>query len=280
VPDTARADWLANLANLQISPDYARAFARWKSSFSAPGHTLLEFTLASRLLIGHGLPSAAEVGLTVHHTWGAPMIPGSALKGLCAHYTVSNFGPDAPEAAPWSLNDPEAAERAGFQGVTWDPKKKTRIEAGPGWVYRALYGAPDAARDEEWNKAGKGLWPAGAARGGVTFHDALYIPGSIAEDKPFKEDVLTVHQKEYYKAAGKLDQPWPNDYDSPNPVAFLTIRPKAKFLIALSGDEDAAKLAADILKAALAEWGVGGKTSLGYGRGDAQTSKEWGATLP
>lgn len=266
-----RASWLEKLAGLQIAPYYAHAFERWKKSFAVPGHTLLDFTLDSRLLVGHGNPSATEVGLTVHHTWGAPVITGSALKGLCAHYTASIYGPDDLDILPWDQLD---KERAQFQGVLWDGKK---IKAGPGGYYRALFGAPDAQLD----KNARPEWKTGAARGGVFFHDALYIPGSIAGDRPFAPDVLTVHQKTYYNAQGKSEQgkpePWPNDYDSPNPVAFLTVRPKAKFLIALSGPEEATVLAAHILSEALREWGVGGKTSLGYGRGSVTAAKEWGA---
>lgn len=39
--------------------------------------------LASSLAIGLGNETPLEVGLTVHHTYGMPVIPGSALKGLC-----------------------------------------------------------------------------------------------------------------------------------------------------------------------------------------------------
>lgn len=35
-----------------------------------------------RLLIGYGRANAVETSLTFHHTWGVPVIPGSALKGI------------------------------------------------------------------------------------------------------------------------------------------------------------------------------------------------------
>ncbi len=73
---------------------------------------------------------------------------------------------------------------------------------------------------------------AGASAGAVVFHDALYVPRSCADDRPFAADVLTVHQKAYYDSEGATS---PNDYDSPNPVAFLTVRPGARLLFALSG---------------------------------------------
>ena len=271
VPDARRAQWLADLASISVSPDYARSFKRWKESFVAIGDRLAEITLASRLLIGHGNASAVDVGLTVHHTWGVPFIPGSALKGLVAHYVDATYGPAAPGKRPWEQQGDERA-RADYQGVTWN---RRRIERGPGAVYRALFGAPDAREDEAMRAQGS---EAGAAAGVVAFHDALYVPASHADNKPFAADVLTVHQKSYYDSGlewarwterprgRKPDASLPNDYDSPNPVTFLTVRPGVRLLFAVSGPADWTELAEKLLREALGSWGVGGKTSSGYGR--------------
>lgn len=267
VSDDNRRPWLEKLAELAVSPDYARSFERWKASFSATGDRLAELTLASRLLIGHGNASAIDVGLTVHHTWGVPVIPGSALKGLVAHYVDATYGPTEPGKKPWEQQGDERV-RADYQGVTWN---RRRIERGPGAVYRALFGAPDARDDATMREHG---FEAGATAGLVTFHDALYVPGSFADNKPFAADVLTVHQKGYYDSSG---QRAPSDYDSPNPVAFLTVRPKCRLLLALSGPSEWTELAAQLLADALKTWGVGGKTAAGYGIG---TVGEWKAPEP
>jgi CRISPR-associated protein Cmr6 len=258
VSDDNRRPWLDKLANLAVSQDYVCSFERWKASFTSPGDRLAEFTLTSRLLLGHGNASAVDVGLTVHHTWGVPFIPGSALKGLVAHYVDATYGPDDASKAPWEQQGDERA-RSAYQGVTWNCQ---RIERGPGAVYRALFGSPDASEDATMRENGL---EAGAAAGLVTFHDALYMPGSIGDNKPFAADVLTVHQKSYYDSAGQTP---PNDYDSPNPVAFLTVRPKCRFLLALSGPSEWTELAARLLADALGNWGVGGKTAAGYGFGE------------
>jgi CRISPR-associated protein Cmr6 len=121
-----------------------------------------------------------------------------------------------------------------------------------------LFGAPDAI-------------DAGASAGSIIFHDALYVPLTSAPDRPFAVDVLTVHQKDYYNSAGKT---WPNDFDNPNPVSFLTVRPKTKLLFAVSEQPDSmpegspswAELVERLLRDALSQWGIGGKTSAGYGR--------------
>jgi CRISPR type III-B/RAMP module RAMP protein Cmr6 len=266
VPDDRRASWLADLANISVAPHYARSFERWRASFTATGDRVAEFTLESRLLIGHGNASATDVGLTVHHTWGVPVIPGSALKGLLAHYVDATYGPADVTRTPREQEGEERI-RSDFQGVTW---RNSRIQRGPGKVYRALFGAPDALEDAMMRENN---FEAGAAAGLVTFHDALYVPGSL-DNKPFAVDVLTVHQKSYYDSLG---QSAPNDYDSPNPVAFLTVRPKCRFLLALSGPSEWTDLAGKLLADALASWGVGGKTSAGYGIGKVS---EWKAPGP
>lgn len=257
VPDNDRAGWLSKLANLAVSSDYALAFKRWKSSFDAPGDRLVEVTLSSRLLLGHGNASATDVGLTVHHTWGVPVIPGSALKGLLAHYVDAVYGPADPSLPPWEQPDGER-DRARYQGVTWHGR---RIRRGPGEVFRALFGAPDADEDRVLRER---EIEAGATAGCAAFHDALYVPGSGDGDHPFVTDVLTVHQKPYYDSSG--EESWPSDYASPNPVSFLTVRPKVRLLLALSGPADWTELAEKLLLDALREWGIGGKTSSGYGR--------------
>ncbi len=256
VPDGDRARWLADVAKVAVPADYSRAFQRWKASFSAPADRVFELVLASRLLIGHGNASATDVGLTVHHTWGVPVIPGSALKGLLAHYVDAVHGPDDPEHEPWE-QEGDQRTRAEYQGVLWHDR---HIQRGPGAVYRALFGAPDAREDGALRERG---FDAGASAGLITFHDALYMPKGGENDRPFAGDVLTVHQKGYYDSSGES---WPNDYDSPNPVAFLTVRPGARFLFALSGPADWTELAERLLRDALASWGIGGKTSADYGR--------------
>jgi CRISPR-associated protein Cmr6 len=72
-----------------------------------------------------------------------------------------------------------------------------------------------------------------------------------------------VHQPSYYRGR---DTP-PNDYDAPNPVTFLSVPAGVAFIVALSCEDGALRdLAERFVKEALREWGIGGKTSAGYGR--------------
>lgn len=257
VPDSKRPQWLRELAHIRVSADYAHAFARWRSTFKADGDRVREVELVSRLLVGHGNASAADVGLAVHHTWGVPVIPGSALKGLLGHYVDALYGPESPDLPPWHQPESEA-ERVPYQGPVW---RGSRIQRGPGDVYRSLFGAPDADEDREMRERGLG---AGTAAGSVIFHDALYVPGSAKDERPYEVDVITVHQRSYYNSSGR--DGWPNDYDLPNPVGFLTVRCGVRMLLALSGPPRWTELAERLLVDALREWGAGAKTSAGYGR--------------
>jgi CRISPR-associated protein Cmr6 len=252
-----KSDWLNQLEKLPINSDYRIAYERRKKSLIDSGCCLREIKLASRLLVGPGNGSATEVGLSVHHTWGVPVIPGSALKGLCAHYTAATYG--RQDAAGDRRN-----ECAPFSGPQSD-KDRRRIEAPPGDYYRALFGAAEAP-------------DAMSSAGLVRFHDALYVPGDRdgADDTPFAVDVLTVHQRSYYgqdKEAGGAGQSWPNDYDSPNLVRFISVKPGCQFLLAVDGDPGWAGIALELLTEALQEWGVGGKTSAGYGHFHREVDK-------
>ena len=45
-----------------------------------------------RMVLGLGGENVLETGLTLHHTYGTPYIPGSALKGLASHYCDHVWG--------------------------------------------------------------------------------------------------------------------------------------------------------------------------------------------
>lgn len=257
VPDGSKQAWLKSIAAQGVPRGYAAAYARWLTSLREGDSRAYLVQLTSRLLLGHGNAAPTEVGLTVHHTWGVPIIPGSALKGLLAHYLQIVYGPADTKTHPL---DRGADERAPYQGVHWEGPM---IKHGPGEIYRELLGAPAAESDAEWRSPEQEA-AVGALQGCVAFHDALLAP-SPGAGPLFGVDVLTVHQKPYYDSKGT---DWPNDYSDPTPIPFLTVRPGTQFLLALSGPAEWTALAVELLKPALAEWGVGGKTAAGYGRVD------------
>lgn len=50
------------------------------------------FLTKGRMIIGLGGENVLETGLTLHHTYGTPLIPGTALKGLASHYSDQVWG--------------------------------------------------------------------------------------------------------------------------------------------------------------------------------------------
>jgi len=95
--------------------------------------------------------------------------------------------------------------------------------------------------------------------GTVIFFDAMPIYGKAA----FALDIMNPHYSEYY-AGNKA----PTNDQSPIPIAFLTVA-DTSFMFALAPRDfryvDDVKAAQEWLQAAVQKYGVGGKTSAGYG---------------
>ena len=203
---------LERIQDNPIPPVYKQAFDRWKAALSEA--LLLEATTLTPLAIGLGNPSPLENGLAIHHTYGVPYLPGSALKGLLRR-AADRFG-----------LDPQA--QAVLFGEGPNPQKKS-----PG---QAAY---------------------------LVYWDGWLDPQS---KWPFQKDVITVHHPRYYGGGAG----WPSDFDDPNPVAFLSVRPGTRFWIAIgsSPGQEAAQwryTAAELLRWGLEHLGLGGKTNAGYG---------------
>lgn len=71
----------AEAAGIGVSEVYHQAFTRWQAAHS--DHSTFEGTLSGPMALGLGNESVLENGLTLSHGFGTPLIPGSALKGLC-----------------------------------------------------------------------------------------------------------------------------------------------------------------------------------------------------
>jgi CRISPR-associated protein Cmr6 len=219
-PEEKRAIFAAAIyaaANAEVRELYRLAFERWKKSLPEL-RAANELRTQGRIIVGLGSENVLETGITLHHTYGMPIIPGSALKGLAAHYCDQ----------VWGANNKD-------------------FKLG-GEFHRVLFGKTDES-------------------GCIIFHDAWFDPDS--ERKPLKTDVMTPHHPKW----NDLENPVaPTDFDSPVPVPFLSVAGKFYVAVSWHGPDDYEKsvawttLAFELARAALAEWGVGGKTSSGYGR--------------
>lgn len=67
---------------------YKNAFKNWqKHQIANTEHSQIWFgKLVNRMYLGMGEASPLEAGITLHHTYGVPYIPGSAIKGVLHHY--------------------------------------------------------------------------------------------------------------------------------------------------------------------------------------------------
>jgi CRISPR-associated protein Cmr6 len=200
--------------NEEVRALYRIAFDRWSASLpSDPAPADLATT--GRLIVGLGSENVLETGIRLHHTYGMPIIPGSALKGLAAHYCDQVWGPT---------------------------DRRFRRETGP--FHHLLFGTTDDS-------------------GCITFHDAWLTPDS---PNPLVLDVMTPHHPKWLDGSVA-----PTDFDSPTPVPFLSVVGTFRVAVSWNGpDCDKAKtwteLACSLLGDALNDWGIGGKTTSGYGR--------------
>lgn len=201
--------------SIKLTEEYKKFFDLWEKELEAYGAKTKQANTLGRLAIGMGMTSVIETNISLHHTYGTPLIPGTALKGLCAHYASKYIGGD------WAKG---------------------------GVLHKNMFGEQDDS-------------------GLVVFFDALLIP-STENSNPLKKDVITVHHPRYYQGENKV----PADWDST--VIIPTITCTGSFLLALAGPDQWVDRAFDILKLALANEGIGARTSSGYGRMEFQSEME------
>jgi len=208
----SKAALLGAVAESAPNVVYQLAFDRWQKALATLGCKTEEISIHDRLIVGLGAESVLETAITLHHTYGMPYIPGTALKGLARHYFQREIA------------------------RTLSPEEQSQY-------ITVLFG-------EQVNA------------GYITYFDAWYVPGEC----PLRQDVMTVHHREYYSTHGEKA---PTDFDDPNPIGFLSAR--GTYLLAVKGPNvEWMSFTLKLLKKALADYGAGGKTSSGYGRIDVK----------
>jgi CRISPR-associated protein Cmr6 len=241
---TLRADWLQKVTQAvsgeRLQPLQQALIERWQ--LSVQGALIFEMRARTRLIVGLGGKGALEFGITLHHTTGLPIIPGSALKGAARSYALWSIAAEQfANAKPEDWQTKETLDAFDKQLLT-----QGQVEHADADYYRRAFGSQEVG-------------------GACVFHDALVSrlqAGSI-----FAVDVMTPHYKDYYTSGGTKV---PHDGDAPNPVSFLTVKEGTYFGFAVGlryGTEDAALMrrAAQWLALALDELGIGSKTAAGYG---------------
>ena len=213
---------------------YGLAFKRRGAMLGGTSGT---FKLAGRMIIGLGTSNVLEAGLTLNPIYGTPLIPGSALKGLAAHYC----------SKIWGESDVK------FKGPVSD--RRGNIATPAGEYYQLMFGITEDA-------------------GFITFHDAWITPPSRGAS--LAREVITPHHQGYYMSGDDRCAPTDFDSPVPVTFLAVKgefeIRVNCE-----GGDKDWEYLALELLEQALENWGVGGKTNSGYGCGELVKSSGAGS---
>lgn len=221
---------------------YRQFFSRWEQWAKSvePGVVRCSRSVqaTSRVLLHPATGcTVTEGGLLLHHTYGVPYLPGSALKGI-------------------------ARRRAWAQRDKLSKEQRT-----------ALFGFD---RDETESTGSQSQWERQDEAGAIDFCDALWVPEQPSEDgadfSPLALDIVNPHHTNYYTNA--QSRPYHKESDEPVPTLLLSIRPGTHFLLVLEAAEFAGGLGQDWLNwicdnlvlPALEEDGIGARTSAGYGR--------------
>jgi len=231
-------------------------------------------TLQWRMVIGLGASHPQETSMTLHHIYGIPYIPGSAIKGATRHYKIwqifEEIFNDPSEddfkqihclekllenADLTNKDESKRDDRLNFEEFKkkFKVKKKKDDETIDVFPSKKLFEFLTTKQDKiiEFQK----IFGTQKKKGELIFFDA-YPVGDIN----LKLDVMTPHYGPYY-SEGKP----PADYHSPNPIKFLTVE-KTKFRFSLvSKDKNLLEKTKDWLMVSLKNFGIGAKTSIGYG---------------
>lgn len=228
---------------------YRPIIERWQKRAEAPSDTsarrVIALTTTTRLLLHAATgESVTEGTILLHHTYGVPYLPGSALKGIC-RARARRLG----RLIPKRYEQIFAREGSADSRVS-DEKG---LDKEPAWVTQ-LFGYVET-EDE------------GGLAGLIDFWDALWLPTPKAV--PLALDIVNPHHSKYYT---DINHPEPNPTEEPLPTHFLSIAPDTHFLLVLElraqpGAEGWLDFVLDeLLLPALELDGIGAKTSAGYGR--------------
>jgi CRISPR-associated protein Cmr6 len=187
-----------------------------------------------RLIIGLGASHPQETSMTLHHIYGIPYIPGSAIKGITRHWIILKFADDIARET-----------KEDFEKII--DKISSAIESDYD-INRQI--------DEINFKDILDIFGTQKHEGKIIFFDAFPI-----ENIKLKTDIMNPHYPDYY-----TKNEHPTDWQSPRPIKFLTIDSNTEFQFYIAGkDKELLDKTKKLLIEALKNYVIGAKTSLGYG---------------
>jgi len=278
----AKGDWLRVLTGEdrredpgwhQAVPAQVAARARWEARVSAYQYgdktPIFLLITAQPMVVGLGAEHVHETSLTLSSLTGAPMIPGSALKGLARTVAlltlvmqlgIEEWNEDHALLKPLDdllmLPEKKPNSNQNVEGdKVFDPDaKQITIEEVT---------IPLTAEAHKLMRAIRETFGWVGHAGEAIFFDGVYA-GSTPPS--FRVDIMNPHFGKYYGDPPKA----PSDDDSPIPVPYLTLDSKQSFLFATAARRPekadfVREFARSWLRLGLLNLGVGAKTNQGYG---------------
>ncbi|MCR4413890.1 MAG: type III-B CRISPR module RAMP protein Cmr6, partial [Thermoguttaceae bacterium] len=222
---------------------------RWMATTNQRENSALRCTTIGPLTLHLARASAMEnAGICLHPIYGFAYLPGSGLKGMARAYAETVWLPTQP--------DQKQAWRQIEDVFGWasnpDRLKQMKDPNHPAQVRRQHDDDPCSPEIK-------------ASSGNIVFHDAWpeCWPQLIV-------DIVNNHHREYYRARPDDNDHPPGDWENPEPVYFLAVKPGTTFNFPLAKRRsDVANelldLARQWLLGALCHLGAGAKTASGYG---------------
>jgi CRISPR-associated protein Cmr6 len=230
-PTSRRELFLEMQRSLKNSAEiYESAFVRHKNSIQKPMEGGKFETSDCRLVIGLGGENVLETGITLNRTYGMPIIPGTALKGLASHYCDRI----------WSTKDP------GFKR--------------DGLHHKTIFGST-AETDEK---------DSGHIIFHDAWITPKSLAGSLQLDVMTPHHSKYYSDKKGETAPTDFDDPIPITFLSIVGTFYVVVSCDVDGEMDQSkGKTEGQKWAGltfNLLTEALRDWGIGGKTNAGYGR--------------
>lgn len=213
-----------------------------------------QLTTSTRLVVGLGSTSVLESSIKLHHIYGVPYIPSSAIKGVLRAYKMW-------ELSDWNLELFKAFEFAISlvyekckSADTEFSKKLNEINSKElNSEQRVLI-----EKKDEIIKKKNELFSFLSIFGSQSVKGSLIVFDAYPENfEGFDIDIMNPHYPDYYQGDES-----PADWQNPTPIQFLAIPKGTQFNFYFLNPYK--HLETD-LKNALSVVGIGAKTSLGYG---------------
>jgi len=248
---------------------------------------VLKLKTQTRLVVGMGIPSFFENGISLHRTYGVPYIPASSVKGLLRFsYLVGclDIFPVEVEGLPkpfrWKNEDldPEEVfkilgklenllvESENFDKFHRGLKEKEKD------LLKEYLDITDNGNLEAFYTTYVELFGTQHQKGKTIFADA------IAMNFEFVVDIMTPHFTEYYQSSKeqRTDKQQGKkkeliyliaDIHTPTPIPFLAVEKESlfAFMYKTSQNSERKELIKNLLKEGLKIFGIGGKRRKGYG---------------